>query len=220
MGKDIRKHAVEILVFVVGAGIIAFCKLYADYREGEIVASLKDVVRAESEQICQQIKTEQKHRCQLAAVLLKSGLDLPTDCLVAFSSGQCEDQSNKMLLKAVSQQAEPLELEDDYLAFLEQTKGRGADYPAIAPLDRNTYLIASLNTKPSGSPDTARQCVAEVRLRSLDTQDKVSELKATCFGSVMDFLRQPDITTGSLKTIRVKSIVKQMDPNRPREKTH
>jgi hypothetical protein len=217
---NVRKHATEVVVALIVVLIATFVGVYAKYRESEITAAFKDALKAESDKICQQIKTEQKHRCQLAAALLKSGLDLPTDCLVAFSCAPHESQSNKMLLMALSQQLQPLDREDDYVAFLEQMKSKGAAYPAIAPLGTDIYLLSSLNAEPAASSDTAHQCVTEVCLQSPDTQNRLSELKATCFSSAMDFLCQPGITTGGLKTIRVKSTVKTMDPNRPREKTH
>jgi hypothetical protein len=214
-----QKHITTIAIGLIQVLVVAFVVLYADYRENAIVGTLKDFVRAQSGEVRQQIKTEQKHRCQLAAVLFKSGLDLPTDCLVAFSSGQCEDPSREMLLEAVSQQAEPLERADDYAAFLEKMKSGGGEYPVIAPLDANTYLLASLNAKPSRPPDIARQYAAEIRLKVSDTQDGWSQLKATCFSSTMEFLSQPGLTTGGLRKIYVKSIVQPMDSNEPRERT-
>ncbi len=220
MRKYMRDIEVGVVASIVVIVVVGFVSGHEKNRDNEVTAKLETLLRTELGQISQQIKAEQKHRCQLAAALLKSGVDLPTDCLVGYSCAPHDGQSNKMLLAALSQRALPLDREDDYVAFLDQMKGKGAIYPAITRLGTDTYLLSSLNTKPAGSSGAAGQCVAEVRLQNRDTQDRLSELKATYFSSAMDLLRQPGITTGSLKTIHVKSIIKPPDPNRPREKTH
>jgi hypothetical protein len=211
------KYMREVSVGLVVAAIIAFGVMYVHHHDDELSKRLSDAMRQELQGITQEVRTERKYRCELAAALFKSGVDVPTSCLVAFSCAARDAHSNRALLGTLSRQLPLLEREGAYVQFMEKIGEAGAKHPAIAPLDADTYLLSSCAMEPSAFSRSAARCVAEFNLKSDAGENKAYELQAMCFRSPIELLGCPDLTTRGLKTIRINKVHLPTDSNQASE---
>jgi hypothetical protein len=208
-----KKYFREIIIGIGISGIVTFIGIYVKYRERELFYELSNTIRLESEKIRNEIGVERKSRCQLAAALFKSGVDIPTSVLVEFSSQSRLSEPFNNLLTDLSEELSPIEMESQYSSYVNRMEAIGASYPTIAKLDNDKYLLAWCKQKPLYNNGCTGEYIARFSLKDPNNLEKPFELTACGFKSAQDFLSYPEVTTGSVKTMHIKSLMPLFDPN-------
>ena len=208
-----KKYIKEIIIGIVIIGIATFIGVYVKYRERELFYEISNTIRLESEKIRKEIGVERKSRCQLAAALLKSGIDIPTNILVEFSSqSRLPEQFNKLLVD-LSEELSPIEMEFEYSSYVNKMEAIGASYPTIAKLENDKYLLAWCKQKPLYNDGCTGEYIAHCSLKDPNNLEKPFEFTACSFKSCQDLFSYPEVTTGSVKTIHIKTLMPCDDPN-------
>lgn len=215
----VYKHIKEIVIGVLIAGVVAFVTIYVKYRERELYHELSKTIRHESEQIRNEIGAERKSRCQLAAALFKSGIDIPTNVLVSFSCQPEHLEPFNKLLVQLSEELSTLESEPEYCSYKETMLATGASYPVIAKLNDDKYLMSWCKEKPLRVDGCTGEYITRFHLKDPNNVEKKYELAAYGFRSAKDLFCYSEVTTGSIKAIHMTTLALPDDPNKAVQET-